>query len=137
MEHAVGALLEARGLTLGVAESMTGGLVASRLVNVPGSSKWFRGGVVAYDSQVKYDVLGVPEGPVVSETAAATMAEGVAKLVGADVGLSVTGVAGPAEQEGQPVGTVYLGLFLDGHTEVAHIQLPGDRDRIQIGRAHV
>jgi nicotinamide-nucleotide amidase len=131
MEHAVGVLLESRGLTLGVAESMTGGLVASRLVNVPGSSKWFRGGVVAYDSQVKYDVLGVPEGPVVSEEAAGAMAEGVAKVVGADVGLSVTGVAGPAEQEGQPAGTVYLGLFLDGHTEVTHIQLPGDRDRVR------
>ena len=90
MEHAVGALLESRGLTLGVAESMTGGLVASRLVNVPGSSTWFRGGVVAYDSQVKYDVLGVPEGPVVSEEAASAMAEGVAKVVGADVGLNLT-----------------------------------------------
>jgi nicotinamide-nucleotide amidase len=131
MEHAVGALLESRGLTLGVAESMTGGLVASRLVNVPGSSKWFRGGVVAYDSQVKFDVLGVPAGPVVSEEAAGAMAEGVAKVVDADVGLSITGVAGPAEQEGKPVGTVYLGLFLDGRTEVAHIQLPGDRDRVR------
>jgi nicotinamide-nucleotide amidase len=131
MEVAVGVELEARGLTLGVAESMTGGLVASRLVNVPGSSKWFRGAVVAYDSQVKYDLLGVPEGPVVSEAAAAAMAEGAAKVVGADVGLSVTGVAGPAEQEGQPVGTVYLGLFLDGRTEVVRTQLPGDRDRVR------
>jgi nicotinamide-nucleotide amidase len=131
METAVGALLEERGLTLGVAESMTGGLVASRLVNVAGSSAWFRGGVVAYDSQVKFDVLGVPVGPVVSEDAARAMAEGVARVVKSDVGLSVTGVAGPAEQEGKPAGTVYLGVLLDGETTVSHLQMPGDRDRIR------
>ena len=131
MEHAVGVLIEGRGSWLGVAESMTGGLVASRLVNVPGSSRWFRGGVVSYDSQVKYDLLGVPEGPVVCEEAAAAMAEGAARVLRADIGLSVTGVAGPAEQEGQPVGTVFLGLVVDGQTEVRHVQLPGDRDRIR------
>ena len=131
MEQAVGALLEERGLSLGAAESMTGGLVASRLVNVPGSSAWFRGGVVAYDSQVKFDVLGVPEGPVVSEEAAKAMAEGVARVVKADVGVSVTGVAGPAEQEGKPAGTVFLGVFLDGVTTVNHLQMPGDRDRVR------
>ena len=69
--------LIARGVTLGVAESLTGGLIASRLVNVPGASAWFRGGVVAYHEQVKFDVLGVPVGPVVTEAAAAAMAEGV------------------------------------------------------------
>src|SRR4051812_25468138 len=131
MEHAVGVLIEGRGSWLGVAESMTGGLVASRLVNVPGSSRWFRGAVVSYDSQVKYDVLDVPEGPVVSEQAAAAMAEGAARVLRADIGLSVTGVAGPAEQEGQPVGTAFLGMVVDGKTEVRHVQLPGDRDRIR------
>jgi nicotinamide-nucleotide amidase len=131
MESVVGALAEAEGLTLAVAESMTGGLVASRLVEAPGASKWFRGGIVSYQSQVKYDVLDVPEGPVVSEQAAAAMAEGVAKLLDADIGLSVTGVAGPAEQEGKPVGTVYLGVTVDGATEVVHVQLPGDRLRIR------
>lgn len=131
MEAAVGALLEDAGLSLGLAESMTGGLVASRLVNVEGSSRWFRGSVVAYDSEVKFDVLDVRRGPVVSEEAAAQMAEGAAKVLGADVGLSVTGVAGPAEQEGRPVGTVFLGLHLDGATEVVHRRLPGDRDRVR------
>jgi nicotinamide-nucleotide amidase len=131
MESAVGALIEEAGLTLAVAESMTGGLVASRLVEVPGASQWFLGGVVSYASSVKFNVLDVPEGPVVSEAAAAAMAEGVAKLMGADVGLSVTGVAGPAEQDGQPVGTVFFGLTLDGHTEVVHVRLPGDRPRIR------
>ena len=131
MEAAVGALLEDAGLTLGLAESMTGGLVASRLVNVEGSSVWFRGSVVAYASEVKFEVLDVPEGPVVSAGAAAAMAEGAAKRLGADVGLSVTGVAGPAEQEGMPVGTVYFGIFLDGSTEVVDMRLPGDRERIR------
>ncbi len=131
MESAVGALLEDAGLTLGLAESMTGGLVASRLVNVEGSSAWFKGSVVAYDSQVKFDVLGVPEGPVVSEEAAASMAEGAAKVLGADVGLSITGVAGPAEQDGMAVGTVFFGLHLDGATDVRHQRLPGDRERVR------
>ena len=96
--------LIARGLTFGVAESLTGGLIASRLVNVPGASAWFRGGVVAYHAQVKFDVLGVPEGPVVTEAAAAAMAEGAARVTGADVGLGITGVAGPDEQEGVAAG---------------------------------
>ncbi len=131
MEAAVGSLLEDAGLSLGLAESVTGGLVASRLVNVEGSSTWFRGSIVAYDSKVKFEVLDVPEGPVVSEEAAARMAEGAAKVLGADVGLSVTGVAGPAEQEGMPVGTVFIGLHVDGGTEVVHQRLPGDRDRVR------
>ncbi|MDQ3146728.1 MAG: CinA family nicotinamide mononucleotide deamidase-related protein, partial [Actinomycetota bacterium] len=84
MEFAVGALLLERGLTLGVAESVTGGLVASRLVEVPGASGWFRGGIVAYDAEVKFDLLSVPRGPVVSGAAAAAMASGVRKAVGAD-----------------------------------------------------
>lgn len=131
MESAVGALVEAQGLTLGLAESVTGGLVASRLVNVAGSSAWFRGSVVSYASEVKRDLLGVPDGPVVSERAARAMAEGACKVLGADVGLSVTGVAGPAEQDGQPVGTVYFGVRLDGFTDVVSVRLPGDRDRIR------
>lgn len=131
MESVVGALIEAQGLTLGLAESMTGGLVASRLVNVAGSSAWFRGCVVSYASEVKRDVLGVPDGPVVSEEAARAMAEGASKVLGSDVGLSVTGVAGPAEQDGQAVGTVFFGLRLDGFTDVVSVRLPGDRDRIR------
>ena len=132
MEVAVGALLEGRGLSLGLAESMTGGLVASRLVNVPGSSTWFKGSVVCYDSQVKYDLLDVPEGPVVSDEAARAMAEGAARVLKADVGLSVTGVAGPAEQDGQPVGTVFFGLSIKGRDPESHkLWMPGDRERIR------
>lgn len=131
MEHAVGTLLMERNWTLGLAESVTGGLVASRIVSVPGASRWFRGSVVSYASDVKFGVLDVTEGPVVSESAAAEMATGARRVLGADVGLSVTGVAGPDEQDGQPVGTVFLGMDVDGDVDVRRLQLPGDRDRIR------
>lgn len=131
MEAVVGRLLEERGLTLAVAESLTGGLVASRLVTVPGASRWFTGAVVAYDSRVKHEVLGVPEGPVVCEAAATAMADGVRRHLGADVGLATTGVAGPAEQEGQPVGTVWLGMAVGAEVDAFHIRLPGGRDGIR------
>ncbi|MBV8693636.1 MAG: competence/damage-inducible protein A, partial [Actinobacteria bacterium] len=128
MEDTVGAMLKARGLTLGLAESMTGGLVASRLTNVVGASDWFRGSVVSYASEVKFDLLDVPEGPVVSAEAAKAMAEGARKALGADVGLAVTGVAGPAEQDGQPVGTVFFGIAMgDTPADSSEVHLPGDR----------
>jgi len=132
MEHAVAAQLVARGLSFGVAESLTGGLIASRLVNVAGASAWFRGGVVAYQSQVKFDVLGVPEGPVVSEAAAIAMAQGVRRVTRADVGLGITGVAGPDDQEGVAPGTIFVGLALaDGSVDAREMHLPGDRDRVR------
>ncbi|MFP5254913.1 MAG: competence/damage-inducible protein A [Acidimicrobiia bacterium] len=131
MEAVVGRLLERRGLTLAVAESLTGGLVASRLVTVAGASAWFTGGVVAYDSRVKHDVLGVPDGPVVGEASAEAMADGVRRRLGADVGLATTGVAGPVEQEGQPVGTVWLGMAIGDEVGAVRVRLPGDRDHIR------
>ena len=131
MEHAVGRLLQAQGLTLGLAESVTGGIVASRCTDVPGCSAWFRGGVVSYDSAVKFDLLDVPEGPVVSEEAVEAMASGARRVLGADVGLAVTGVAGPERQEGLPVGTVFLGLDLAGDVSSRLVRLPGDRDRVR------
>ncbi|GAC1309806.1 MAG: competence/damage-inducible protein A [Acidimicrobiales bacterium] len=131
MESVIGELLLGAGLQLGVAESLTGGLVGSRLSEVPGASRWFRGSVVSYASEVKFGVLGVPEGPVVSADAASAMALGAARVLGADVGLGVTGVAGPTEQEGQPVGTVHCAVALDGVTTVAELRLPGDRERVR------
>jgi len=132
MEDAVGHMLKARGLTLGLAESITGGLVASRLTNVVGASDWFRGSIVSYASEVKYDLLDVAEGPVVTADAAKAMAEGARKALGADIGLSVTGVAGPAEQDGQPVGTVFFGIaFGDTPAEASEVHLPGDRERVR------
>jgi nicotinamide-nucleotide amidase len=132
MEHAVAKLLVARGLTLAVAESLTGGLVASRLVDVPGASDWFRGGVVSYAPEVKFSVLDVPEGPVVSAGTAAAMARGVRRLLGADVGLGVTGVAGPDSLEGEPPGTVYLSAVVgDADPVTTRVTLPGDRERVR------
>jgi len=131
MEDVIAQRLSARGLTLAVAESLTGGLIASRLVNVAGASSWFRGGVVSYASQVKFDLLGVPVGPVVSPEAAEFMASGVRTLLGADVGLSVTGVAGPEEQDGQIAGTVFVGLALGDSVGSVALQLPGDRPRVR------
>jgi nicotinamide-nucleotide amidase len=132
IEHAVARALAVEGLTLGLAESLTGGLASSRLVNVPGASHWFRGSVVSYASEVKFDILEVPEGPVVSEAAAIAMAEGARRVMGADVGLSITGVAGPDPQDDQPPGTVFVGLARPkADTEAVAFTVPGDRDRVR------
>ena len=131
MESVVGTLLGDAGLTVGLAESMTGGLIASRCSEVPGSSGWFRGGVVSYSSEVKFDLLDVPEGPVVCAPAAEAMAAGARKVLGADAGLSVTGVAGPESQDGMPVGTVFVGIALDDGVDVERLQLSGDRTAIR------
>lgn len=133
MESVVLGALRSRGLTLAVAESLTGGLVGARLASVPGASDVFLGGVVAYDARVKFDVLGVPEGPVVTEEAAASMALGVRRLLGADVGIAATGVAGPAEQEGRPAGLVCLAVAVGGDDEVVttEVRLPGQRNQVR------
>jgi nicotinamide-nucleotide amidase len=131
MEHAVGVLLDAHGMTLGLAESISGGLMGARLTDVEGASGFFRGSIVSYASEVKFDLLGVPEGPVVSAEAAQAMAKGARRVLNADVGLAVTGVAGPAEQDGQPVGTVFIGLAIGDVVESVQLQLPGDRRRIR------
>jgi len=131
MESVVIDMLRARGLSLGVAESLTGGLMGARFTSVPGASDVFRGGIVSYASDVKFSLLGVPEGPVVAAEAARAMAVGARRVLGADVALATTGVAGPAEQEGQPVGTVFLGLAMDDSSEAQQMQLPGDRQRIR------
>ena len=132
MESVVLDLLRSRGLTLGVAESVTGGLIAGRLTNVPGSSSVFRGGIVSYASDVKFDVLGVNPGPVVSEEAAVQMAQGARRVLGASVALAVTGVAGPDEQDGRAVGTLCIGVALaDGSTHSTTSMLPGQRDQMR------
>lgn len=132
MEAAVGSLLLRRGWTLAVAESLTGGLVASRIVSVSGASAWFTGGVVSYATDVKRSLLHLGEGPVVSPEAARHMASQVRLVLGADVGLSTTGVAGPSEQDDQPPGTVYVGLALPGtKPEALALKVPGDRERVR------
>lgn len=132
MESVVLQMLRDRGLTLGLAESVTGGLVSGRLTNIAGASDVLRGAVVSYASEVKFDVLGVTNGPVVSPEAAVEMAVGAQRVLGADVALSLTGVAGPAEQEGQRAGTLCIGVALpNGVTASSVVQLPGARDQMR------
>ncbi|MGD2141352.1 MAG: competence/damage-inducible protein A [Burkholderiales bacterium] len=131
MESVVIDMLRERGLSLGIAESLTGGMMAERFTSIPGASDVFRGSIVSYASDVKFSLLGVPEGPVVTMEAARAMAEGARRVLKADVALATTGVAGPAEQENQPVGTVFLGLATGDMSEAQQVRLPGDRQRIR------
>ena len=131
MESVVLDLLRRRGWSLGLAESVTGGLVGARLTGIPGSSEVFRGAVVSYATEVKRQVLGVAEGPVVTEAAALEMARGARRVLGADVGLALTGVAGPAEQDGMPAGTLCIGVaWPDGETSTT-VRLPGLREQMR------
>ena len=102
--------LAARGWTLATAESLTGGTIATLLTAGPDSSTWFKGSIVAYDPEVKFGLLGVPRGPVVTEECATTMARSAARLLGADLCVAVTGVGGPQPDEGEPAGTVWLAV---------------------------
>jgi nicotinamide-nucleotide amidase len=131
MESVVLRLLAAKGLTLGLAESVTGGLVAARLTEVPGASEVLRGSIVSYATDVKHDLLHVANGPVVTPQAAVAMAEGARRVLDADVGLSLTGVAGPDEMEEQPVGTVHIGIAIGDVAEPVTVRLPGTRDQVR------
>jgi nicotinamide-nucleotide amidase len=132
MEYAVLERLRGRGWSLGVAESLTGGLIGARIVNVEGASDTFRGTIGSYATDVKRSVLGVTAESVVSEQAAKEMAEAAQRVLGADVGISATGVAGPTEQDGVAVGTVYFGIAIPGlATEAVSTRLPGDRERLR------
>lgn len=111
----VGELALSQRLTVAVAESLTGGMIATALAAAERSSEWFLGSVVAYASQVKHDVLGVPDEPVVSATAASAMARGVRRLLAADVAVAVTGAGGPGGQAGRDPGTVFVAF--DGGDE--------------------
>ena len=128
--------LRERGITIAAAESLTGGSIGSELTSAGGASDFFAGSLVVYTTEAKRDVAGVPasvlDGPgAVSEEAAAALAEGAAQRLGADLGVSATGVAGPAEQEGKPVGTIFVGATFGGRTEVRSVRGYGDRDNIR------
>jgi len=137
LEQVVGELLVEKGLRLALAESCTGGLMAKRVTDVPGSSRYFLSGVVAYSNEAKIDLLGVPSGLIqahgaVSPEVAEAMAWGVKQRTGADIGVAVTGIAGP---EGgtpeKPVGLVYIGLATADQVEHRKLQIPGDRERVR------
>ncbi len=132
MESEVLRLCEERGWSLGVAESLTGGFIGARLTNVPGASRTYRGSIASYATDVKRSVLGVTADLVVSEEAVQQMAEGAQRVLGAHVGIAITGVAGPDEQDGQPVGTVWYAVAIPGHEpEAITARLPFDRERIR------
>lgn len=135
LEQVVLAALKEKGLTLGAAESCTGGLIAKRFTDLSGASAVFQGGVVSYTNQVKAGVLGVPQallderGAVCAEVARA-MAEGARRVLGCDLALSATGVAGPdSDDRGNPVGLVYVGLCAPEGCWVRQLNLAGPRDR--------
>jgi len=129
----VGGLLVERGWTLGVAESCTGGRIGHCITNVPGSSEFFVGGVVAYANEVKRDVLGVPQDLLarhgaVSREAALAMANGVRELLGTDIGIAATGIAGPAGgTPAKPVGTTFVAVSSPLGHQVRHHLWSSDR----------
>ncbi len=137
MEEVIGLKLAVAGFTVAVAESCTGGLIAQRLTDVPGASKYFIEGVVAYSNDAKTRTLGVEpilllEHGAVSAAVAEAMAEGVRQRANTDFGLSVTGIAGPdGGTEEKPVGLVFIALSDDAHTEHRKLYLPGDRNLIR------
>ena len=129
-------LLARRGETVGVAESLTGGLLGAALTGTPGASATFRGGLIVYATDLKETLAGVPgplleaEGPVSAHVAAA-LAAGARDRLGATYGIGVTGVAGPDQQNGQPVGTVHLAVAGPGEGEVRSLRCEGDREQIR------
>jgi nicotinamide-nucleotide amidase len=137
LDGVVAAALRERGETVSVAESLTGGLLGATLTASPGASDVFAGGILAYATEQKTRLLGVPaelierEG-VVSAAVAAAMATGVRSRLATTYGLALTGVAGPGEQDGQPVGTVHIGLATPDGEEVRSLKLPGERARIRM-----
>jgi nicotinamide-nucleotide amidase len=137
LAEVVAALLTERGRTLALAESCTGGLVASRLTAVPGSSAFFERGYVTYGNRAKVELLGVDPGTIerhgaVSEETARAMAEGARRAAGTDLAVAITGIAGPTGgSEEKPVGLVFLALAGDGVDRVRRAQFPGERDRVR------
>jgi nicotinamide-nucleotide amidase len=118
------------GWTVAVAESLTSGKIASTLGAAPEASSWFAGGVVAYASEVKFKVLDVDPGPVVTARCAAQMARGVVRLLGADFAIAVTGVGGPEPDEGHPAGTVFVAVSSGADEEVAQHRFDGDPSQV-------
>ena len=129
MESVVVGRCRDQGLKLGLAESLTGGLIGQRITSHPGVSDVFQGSIVSYADSVKNDVLGIAGVPAISEEGAAAMAEGAARVLGAECSVAVTGVAGPTEAGGYKVGTVFMATHVDGVTEVLMVEWPFDRKR--------
>jgi nicotinamide-nucleotide amidase len=141
MASVVGEMIRERDLTLSAAESCTGGLIGNLLTSVPGSSTYFQGGVVAYSNQCKVNLLGVREETIrqhgaVSDQTVREMAEGVRRIIKADMGLAVTGIAGPDGGTAEkPVGTVHIGLATDSGTICGKYRFWGTRELVKLNTA--
>ncbi|MFQ5585917.1 MAG: CinA family protein [Thermodesulfobacteriota bacterium] len=137
MEEIVGALLCDKSLWLAVAESCTGGIISARITNMAGSSRYFKGAVVAYSNEVKRELLSLSPGMLdrfgaVSPETAAGMAQGVRGRIGADIGLSVTGIAGPTGgTEEKPVGTVFIAVCDAKQVTTHDLHFTGDRETVR------
>jgi nicotinamide-nucleotide amidase len=118
------------GRSLASAESLTGGMLSQRIARTEGSSDWYRGGLVAYQREIKFELLEVTPGPVVTERAAREMASGAAKLFQADATVSVTGAAGPAPHDGAPPGTVVVGTSVDGAATAFTLHFEGSPEEV-------
>lgn len=133
LEQTVAKALTERGLTLSVAESCTGGLLSKRITDVAGASKFYKGGACTYCNEIKHKVLSVRTETLerytaVSQQTAAEMAQGIARVYETDLGIGITGYAGPdGGEDGTPVGTIYIGLFCKGQTQVHKIVSPHGR----------
>jgi nicotinamide-nucleotide amidase len=137
MESVVGELLKERNKTISIAESCTGGLIGHRLTSVSGSSLYFERGLIVYSNVSKVEMLGVTQHTIdthgaVSDQVVREMAEGVKRIAKTDMGLAVTGIAGPlGGLEDKPVGTVFIGLSVDGKIFSGHYRFSGDRDKVK------
>ena len=122
----IAALVKDRSLSVASAESLTAGGIASALARGENAASWFRGAVVAYNSEVKFEVLDVDKGPVVTASCSRQMALGVAHHLGADVAVATTGVGGPDPEEGEPAGTVYIATLVQGQLSAERHEFDGD-----------
>jgi len=133
----LGKKLHAKSLTIATAESCTGGLIGAAITSVPGSSVWFRGGIIAYDNAIKTSLLKIPASTLkrygaVSEETVSAMAAGAAHILGTDCAVAVSGIAGPnGGTEEKPVGLVYIGAYYHNKIDVNKHQFPGDRESVR------
>jgi len=130
LEHEIAHALVSSNQTAAVAESLTGGNVSAGLSAIEGASDWFLGGVVAYAEAVKFDLLGVDRGPVITAKTAEQMARGVSRLLDADYAVATTGVGGPGPQEDTPQGTVFIAVATPTTTHVQRYEFDGDPSEI-------
>ncbi|WP_110182104.1 CinA family protein [Nocardioides solisilvae] len=126
----VAEIAQEHGLRIGAAESLTGGAITSALAMGEAAAEWFRGGVVAYMPEVKFDLLGVTPGPLISDRCADELAAGAVKALDADVVVSTTGAGGPDEEEGHPPGTAVIGFSVRGATSTTWVHHDGDPEDV-------